>query len=101
MPRTLARFPRTIPRDPTPAHPTLDPARTRGPRGRRPAGSTAVRDRAGDGTPGNHAGDACAVWGDRGVSDEPRLTYRVPEVAKMLGVSKSLAYEWVASGYLP
>lgn len=30
-----------------------------------------------------------------------RLAYRVPEVAAMLGVSRSLAYEWVEKGYLP
>ena len=30
-----------------------------------------------------------------------RLAYRVSEVAVMLGVSRTLAYEWVEKGYLP
>lgn len=31
----------------------------------------------------------------------PRLTYRPSEVAAMLGVSRTLVYEWIDKGYLP
>lgn len=31
----------------------------------------------------------------------PRLAYRPSEVATMLGVSRSLVYEWVERGFLP
>lgn len=44
-----------------------------------------------------------SLWvGPVPVSEQaPRLTYRVPEVARLLGVSRTLAYEWVEKGILP
>lgn len=30
-----------------------------------------------------------------------RLTYRVPEVAALLGVSRSIVFDWVEAGLIP
>lgn len=35
------------------------------------------------------------------MENEQRLTYRVPELAALLGIDKSTAYRWVESGVLP
>ena len=34
-------------------------------------------------------------------SSKPRLTYRVNEVSRMLGVPRTTVYRWVAEGSLP
>lgn len=32
---------------------------------------------------------------------EERLAYRAPEVARLLGVSRSIVYDWIKAGTIP
>jgi excisionase family DNA binding protein len=35
------------------------------------------------------------------MAEQPRILWRVAEVAKMLGVSRSTIYAWIARGQIP